>query len=72
MAAFPVMGPVDVIGSSGAGVLSEDLRAAALAALDIPREAAVARSRDFSWEVSARQFLDNLRIAQARRCPEPA
>jgi len=36
VAAFPVPGPMDVIGGSDAGVLGEDLRAAALAAIDIP------------------------------------
>jgi glycosyltransferase involved in cell wall biosynthesis len=40
VAGYPVAGPLDVIGDSGAGVLSEDLRAACLAALDIPRERA--------------------------------
>ena len=44
VAAFPVAGPLDVIGDSGAGVLGEDLRAACLAALDIPREQARAHS----------------------------
>ena len=39
VAAFPVPGPLDVIGASGAGVLDEDLREACLAALEIPREA---------------------------------
>ncbi len=40
VAAYPVQGPIDIIGDSGAGVLSNDLRAACLAALDIPRDAA--------------------------------
>lgn len=64
VAAFPVMGPLDVIGSSGAGVLSEDLRAAALMALDIPREAARAHALAFTWENCARQFLDNIAYAR--------
>ena len=38
VAAFPVTGPLDVIGDSGAGALDEDLRGACLAALDISRE----------------------------------
>ena len=57
VAAFPVTGPIDVIGESGAGVLSEDLRAACLAALDIDREKARAHSLNFTWRESARQFL---------------
>jgi glycosyltransferase involved in cell wall biosynthesis len=64
VAAFPAMGPIDVVGGSGAGVLDEDLRAAALAALAIPRAAALAHARRFTWEGCARQFLDN--IAWAR------
>jgi glycosyltransferase involved in cell wall biosynthesis len=64
VAAFPVMGPLDVIGASGAGVLSEDLRAAALMALDVPREAARAHALTFTWENCARQFLDNIAYAR--------
>ncbi|MDE3177823.1 MAG: glycosyltransferase family 1 protein [Pseudomonadota bacterium] len=60
VAAFPAPGPLDVIGDSGAGVLSEDLRQACLAALDIPRAAARARALEFSWEESARQFLGHI------------
>jgi glycosyltransferase involved in cell wall biosynthesis len=66
VAAFPVMGPLDVIADSGAGVLSQDLREAALQALTIPKEAAIARSRDFSWSASTQQFLDNVVEAQRR------
>jgi glycosyltransferase involved in cell wall biosynthesis len=60
VAAFPVPGPLDVIGDSGAGVLSEDLRAAALAALDIPRTQCRAHALEFSWATCARQFVDQL------------
>jgi glycosyltransferase involved in cell wall biosynthesis len=64
VAAFPVMGPLDVVGGSGAGALDENLRAAALAALRISRDRARAHALTFTWENCARQFLDN--IAQAR------
>jgi glycosyltransferase involved in cell wall biosynthesis len=63
VAAFPVMGPLDVVGSD-AGVLDEDLRAAALAALDISRAAARAHALAYSWENCARQFLDNVVYAR--------
>jgi glycosyltransferase involved in cell wall biosynthesis len=63
IAALPVSGPMDVIGSSGCGVLDEDLGRAALAALDIPRERCRAFGLSFTWEASARQFLDNVRRA---------
>jgi glycosyltransferase involved in cell wall biosynthesis len=58
VAAFPVMGPLDVIGDSGCGVLSEDLRAAAIAALDIPSQRCVDYASRFSWETSMRQFAE--------------
>lgn len=59
VAAFPVMGPVDVIGDTGAGVLSENLQDAALAALDIPRDHCRKIAMNYTWAASARQFLDN-------------
>ncbi|AMN52712.1 MULTISPECIES: glycosyltransferase family 4 protein [Stappiaceae] len=64
VAAFPVMGPLDVISDTGAGVLSEDLREAAEAALDIPREHCRTIAMNYTWAASARQFLDNCIEAQ--------
>lgn len=61
VAAYPVPGPLDVVGGSAAGMLSDDLRAAALAALDIPAEMARAHALTFSWAACTRQFLDNLK-----------
>lgn len=75
VAAYPVMGPLDVIGDSGAGVLDTDLQAAALAALDIPRSYCRQVALGFSWEASSRQFLDNAIDAYSSRhdgkLPEP-
>ncbi|HET7714123.1 MAG TPA: glycosyltransferase family 1 protein [Bauldia sp.] len=65
VAAYPVPGPADVIGSSGVGALDVDLRAAALAALRIPRAACRAFALSRSWEASARQFLDHILAANA-------
>jgi 1,2-diacylglycerol 3-alpha-glucosyltransferase/glucuronosyltransferase len=65
VAALPVPGPLDVIGTSGAGILDFDLRAACLAALDIPREKARAHALTFTWANSARQFLDNILQAES-------
>ncbi|MBT9290226.1 glycosyltransferase family 4 protein [Prosthecodimorpha staleyi] len=67
VAAYPVMGPVDVIGDTGSGVLSNDLQEACIAALDIPREAALARAADFTWERATQQFVDTIEQAQRRR-----
>jgi glycosyltransferase involved in cell wall biosynthesis len=63
VAAYPVTGPLDVIGDSPAGVLHDDLREACLQALHIPREAAITQARKFTWEVASVQFLDHLRQA---------
>ncbi|MGE5516470.1 MAG: glycosyltransferase family 4 protein [Bacteroidota bacterium] len=61
VAAYPVPGPLDVIGQSPAGVLSEDLRNAALAAQSISAQTARAHALTFSWSACTNQFLDNLR-----------
>ena len=66
IAAFPVTGPADVVGASGCGVLSEDLREAALAALEIPTARCRAYGETFTWSESARQFFAN--IAMASKC----
>ncbi len=65
VAAYPVPGPLDVIGSSGAGVLDEDLGRAALAALEIPRERCRAHALRFTWTASADQFVENLWLLDA-------
>ncbi len=65
VAALPVPGPLDVIGASGAGILDEDLRAACLAALAIPRESARAHSETFTWANATEQFLTNVAAARA-------
>lgn len=60
VAAFPSAGPTDVIGDSGAGVIDEDLRRAALATLDIRRERCVQHAVRFSWQASIDQFVGHL------------
>jgi glycosyltransferase involved in cell wall biosynthesis len=60
VAAFPVPGPLDVIGNSGAGALGWDLRATAMAALEIPREICRAHAERFSWQTSIEQFLSHV------------
>lgn len=62
VAAFPAPGPTDVIGDSGAGVLADDLAAAARAALEIPRERCIAHASRFSWQASIDQFVGNLAL----------
>ncbi len=60
VAAFPVAGPRDVIGTSKTGVLDRDLRRAATAALAIPRDRCRKYALQFSWRESARQFFGNV------------
>jgi glycosyltransferase involved in cell wall biosynthesis len=57
VAAFPVVGPKDVIGGEPVGVLDHDLRRACLGALDVSRAACRAYALGRSWQTSARQFL---------------
>ncbi len=66
VAAFPAPGPIDVV-VPAAGVLDEDLRAACLKALTIPREKAREHSLRFTWRESAQQFLDNIEMSRAER-----
>jgi glycosyltransferase involved in cell wall biosynthesis len=67
IAAFPVTGPKDVVADHPIGVLSEDLRAACLAALDLKRDACRAFALNYSWENSARQFIGHLQKLTAGR-----
>jgi glycosyltransferase involved in cell wall biosynthesis len=60
IAAYPVQGPLDVLGEADIAVLDEDLRAACLQALSIPREACRAFVFHRSWRAAAEQFLGNL------------
>ncbi|EME69151.1 glycosyltransferase [Paramagnetospirillum caucaseum] len=61
VAAFPVTGPLDVVGGASVGVLDEDLRAAALRALTIPPEDCRRHACRFSWSRVAAEFLSHLR-----------
>jgi len=60
VAAYPVAGPIDVIGNSTAGVMHEDLRVACMEALKISRTAARAHAETFSWTDASLQFLSAL------------
>lgn len=68
VAAFPVTGPRDVIGGAPVGVLNEDLRAACLAALAISKRACLDFAAKYTWEASARAFID---LAAGVRAVEP-
>lgn len=73
VAAFPVPGPRDVIGEAAVGVLDGDLKAAALAALTLSRDACRSFALARGWTASARDFLANIaplrdRTEAAGRC----
>jgi len=59
VAAYPVTGPVDIL-TPGCGAMDADLDRAIAAALALDREACCAHGRTFTWEASARQFLEAL------------
>ena len=63
VAAYPVTGPVDVIVDGVNGVLGEDLRQAALAAVAIDPAVCRAHALAHSWEACTRQFLAALAVA---------
>ncbi|KDR37157.1 glycosyltransferase family 4 protein [Caballeronia grimmiae] len=66
VAAFPVTGPIDVLGQHGPGALNEDLREACLQALTIDRADARAWAERFSWRAASEQFASHLRRFEPR------
>ena len=60
VAAYPVPGPLDVIGSAPIGVLDNDLTAACHSALQLSREACRNYALSRSWRACTEQFLSNL------------
>src|SRR5882757_4058845 len=59
VAAFPVTGPRDVIGAAPVGVLSEDLQAACMDALQIAPQSCVAFAAAHTWQASTRVFVEH-------------
>src|SRR6476659_3191978 len=64
VAAYPVAGPLDVIGDAPVGCLHEDLGEAVRRALQVTPAAARAHAERYSWDASVAQFLANI-------CPFP-
>ncbi len=60
VAAFPVTGPKDVIGTNPIGALNDDLRVACLEALNVRRDDCRQFALMHSWENSARQFIGHI------------
>ncbi len=62
VSSFPVPGPQDIIGTSGAGVFDHDLRSASIACLELDREIARAHAQTYSWKSCAEDFVKNLEV----------
>ena len=62
VAAFPVTGPRDVIGTAPVGALNDDLRLACLAALNISPQSCLEFAAGHTWEASARAFIENMTV----------
>lgn len=85
VAAFPVQGPIDILGPRGRGVasdnpskvgaLSEDLCDAVAEALRLDRVAVAEFSRRFTWDLATDQFIAAIEGAgdeAGAACPSPA
>lgn len=57
IAAYPVMGPIDIIEEGVCGYTSENLQEAALACLSLKKEACIEHAKKFPWENTAHEFL---------------
>jgi len=66
VAAFPVIGPKDIVANGRSGVLDDDLGAAALAALALDRGEVRRHAVAYSWRSSAESFLANIRSANGQ------
>jgi len=62
VAAFPVQGPMDVVGGSDVAALDVDLRRGALRALRIDRARCRIYAERFSWGAATEQFLQHQRL----------
>lgn len=72
VAAFPAIGPKDLITPGVSGVLSEDLNEAVLAARGLDRDRVRDCAQAFTWENAAKLFLANLEGALSLARPRDA
>ncbi|PID61839.1 MAG: alpha-mannosyltransferase [Gammaproteobacteria bacterium] len=56
VAAFPVVGPIDVVNDDKAGILDDDLAKACMKAVKLPRAHVRAFAEKTNWEKATRQF----------------
>lgn len=69
VAAYPVTGPADVFSDGIGGVLSNDLREAALTALSVSRERCRQKALSHDWNRCARLFVEHMGAAQSAGLP---
>jgi glycosyltransferase involved in cell wall biosynthesis len=81
VAAYPVPGPLDILGSRGRGLhggkraigaVDEDLGRAVVRALNADRAAAAEEALHYSWEACTRRFLEGIVIEGAAEDPRLA
>jgi glycosyltransferase involved in cell wall biosynthesis len=72
VASYPVTGPLDVIGDSGAGCMHEDLGEAITGALQIAPERCREHALSFSWADATEEFLANIGVPQPAAAPQTA
>ena len=66
VAAYPVTGPLDLFEDGVGGVISEDLGAAAIAALACDRAAARQKALGLTWSACAELFMAHMRKASGK------
>lgn len=69
VAAYPVTGPIDVIGNAPVGILDEDLAGAAMRALSLDRDVCRDYALGFSWAASTDIFLAHLPLIERSATP---
>jgi glycosyltransferase involved in cell wall biosynthesis len=69
VAAFPAIGPKDLVTPGVSGVLGWDLKSAALEACKLDRARVHASALQFTWQTAAKLFISNIEnaLAQARQ-----
>lgn len=66
VAAYPVDGPLQVLGEGKGGAMREDLQEACTEALKVPRHEARARAQAFGWARAAELFVSHLALLPRR------
>jgi hypothetical protein len=71
VAAYPVVGPIDVVRHGVTGWLDEELDRAVHAALTLERSACRSHAESYTWQRATEQFIANLAPRAAAAAPGP-